>query len=312
MHAPFSIPAAIPTPTALKKTALFIVNPFSGTRSKERKTALIREHVPAGAFDYQVVFTEAKGHAVELAARAVADGVDYVVAVGGDGTMNEAARSLVGTTTALGIIPMGSGNGLARHLGIPLDTVAALRLLSKARPVTIDSATLNGTPFFCTAGAGFDAYIGLKFEGKKKRGFGAYVRTTLREFFSYRPDVYRLTVGGVTTERPAFLVSFANAAQYGNDAFIAPQASIRDGLLDLCVMKPFPYAAALTLGFKLFGRTLHESPYLEITRTREVTVERPAPGPIHLDGEPHWMPAALHVQLVPASLRVLAGKEEGI
>ncbi len=312
MHPALATPAESPSPTTLKKTALFIVNPFSGTRSKASKEALIREHVPAGTFDYEIVFTEAKGHAVELAARAVADGVDYVVAVGGDGTMNEAARSLVGTATALGIIPMGSGNGLARHLGIPLDTVAALRLLAKARPVTIDSATLNGTPFFCTAGAGFDAYIGLKFEGKTKRGFGAYVSTTLREFFGYRPEVYRLTVGGVTTERPAFLVSFANAAQYGNNAFIAPQASIRDGLLDLCVMKPFPYALAVPLGLKLFNRTLHQSPYLEVSRTREVVVERSGPGPIHLDGEPHWMQAALHVQLVPASLRVLAGREEGI
>jgi YegS/Rv2252/BmrU family lipid kinase len=296
----------------LKKTALFIVNPFSGTRSIERKTALIRENVPAGAFDYEIAFTEAKGHAVELAARAVADRLDYVIAVGGDGTMNEAARSLVHTSTALGIIPMGSGNGLARHLGIPLDTVAALRMLQKPKPVTIDSVTLNGTPFFCTAGAGFDAYIGLKFEGKKKRGFQAYVRTTLAEFFTYQPEVYRLTVGGVTTERPAFLVSFANAAQYGNDAFIAPQASVCDGLLDLCVMKPFPYPMAISLGLKLFNRTLDQSPYLEVIRTREVMVERPAAGPIHLDGEPHWMPEKLHVSLAPASLHILAGKGDHI
>jgi diacylglycerol kinase family enzyme len=107
-------------------------------------------------------------------------------------------------------------------------------------------------------------------------------------------------------------VSFANAAQYGNDAFIAPEASLRDGLLDLCVMKPFPYTSALTLGVKLFNRTLHQSPYLEVVRTREVVVERSGPGPIHLDGEPHWMQASLHVRLVPASLLVLAGKEEGI
>lgn len=293
----------------MKKKILFVVNPFSGTRSKERKAELIHEHVSKAAFDFEVEFTLAKGHAVELAARAVAESFDYVVAVGGDGTMNECARSLVSTPVALGVIPMGSGNGLARHLGVPLDTAAALRMLKKAKAVTIDSAALNGTPFFCTAGTGFDAYIGLKFEGKKKRGFRAYVQTTLGEFFTYKPDVYRLTIGDNVAELPAFLVSFANAAQYGNDAFISPEASIRDGLIDVCILKPFPPAMALNLGLKLFNRTLHQSKYLQIIRTRQVTLERPEPGPVHLDGEPHWMESTLHLNLLPASLKVLTAKE---
>jgi YegS/Rv2252/BmrU family lipid kinase len=293
----------------LKKKVLFIVNPFSGTRSKERKAELIRTYVSGEVFDYEIAFTEAKGHAVDLAARAVKESFDYVVAVGGDGTMNESARSLINTQVALGIIPMGSGNGLARHLRIPLDTIAALRMLGKAEVVTIDSASLNGTPFFCTAGAGFDAYIGLKFEGKTKRGFQAYVQTTLGEFFSYKPDQYRLTIGGKTTVQTAFLVSFANAAQYGNDAFISPEASIRDGLIDVCVLKPFPPAIALNLGLKLFNRTLHQSKYLEIIRTPEATMERPVPGPVHLDGEPHWMEEKLQLQLLPRSLKILTAKE---
>ncbi len=289
----------------MKKKLLFIVNPFSGTRSKDRTVGLISQHISPDIFDYQVKFTEAKGHATELAAQAVAEAVDYVVAVGGDGTMNETARSLVGTTTALGIIPLGSGNGLARHLKIPMDTTAALRLINQARTLTIDSCTLNDIPFFCTAGVGFDAYIGQKFNDKKKRGFQTYVQTTINEFFTYSPDLYSLHLDEKTFEKKAFLITFANAGQYGNDAFIAPKASIQDGLLDVCVLEPFPATMAISIGLKLFNKTLDSSRYLHVSKVSEVSVERPAPAPVHLDGEPYLLEEKLYVKLLPASLKVL-------
>ncbi len=291
----------------MKKKLLFIVNPKSGTRSKERTFDLIGQHISAERYDHQVVFTQARGHATELSRQAVIDGVDYVVAVGGDGTVNETAQGLIHTSAAMGIIPMGSGNGLARHLQVPLDAVAALRFLNRAQIMLMDSATLNEKPFFCTAGVGFDAYIGLKFDQKKKRGFRTYVRTTLNEFITYRPEAYRLTINGVVTEQNAFLVSFANAAQYGNDAFISPEASVRDGKIDVCLLDPFPVPMAFTLGLKLFNRTLHQSKYLHVQQVTEATLERQGPAPVHLDGEPMIMEEKLIVKLLPSSLKVLAG-----
>jgi diacylglycerol kinase (ATP) len=290
---------------AHKKKLLFIVNPRSGTQSKKGIVAQITQEISRTQFDYDIIYTQDKGHAVELASQAAGEGVDYVVAVGGDGTMNEVARSLVGTSSALGIIPMGSGNGLARHLNVPMDTLAAIRLISRARTIAMDSCSLNGQPFFCVAGVGFDAHVGLCFSQQKTRGFGTYVRTTLREFMKYQPDTYRLQINGQTLEKCAFLVSFANASQYGNNAYIAPRASVQDGLLDVCVVEPFPRAQTPVLGIKLFNRTIQQSPYVQTYRTDELWVETAADVPLHLDGEPRRSGNQIHVKVHSGSIRVL-------
>jgi YegS/Rv2252/BmrU family lipid kinase len=288
-----------------KKSVLFIINPKSGTRSKKNIQQLIQENVPAEYFDYQIVFTRARAHATELAAQAAANGVEYIMAVGGDGTMNEVARSLVYTQSTLGIIPIGSGNGLARDLNIPLDPMNALRLLVEGRKTVIDSCTMNEMPFFCTAGAGFDAHVGYLFSQQKTRGFQTYVQTTLWEYTMYQPEWYRLTVGNKIVEKKAFLVSFANAAQYGNNAYIAPQASNHDGLIDICLMRPFPTVQAMNLGIKLFNKTLHTSSYMETWKAAGATLERKVPGPVHVDGEPHQLGEVLTIAIKPGSLRVL-------
>jgi YegS/Rv2252/BmrU family lipid kinase len=288
-----------------KKRVLFVVNPRSGTRSKTGLHQLIRQNVPAELFDYQIEFTKAQAHATELAAQAVADNIDYVMAVGGDGTMNEVARSLVHTSTTLGIIPMGSGNGLARDLKIPMAVMSALRLLVEGKRICIDSCTMNNFPFFCTAGAGFDAYIGQCFATHKKRGFQAYVQTTLWEYINYKSESYKLIMPGKTIEKRAFLISFANAAQYGNNAYIAPKADTQDGLFDVCLLRPFPSVQAINMGVKLFNRTLDNSRYLHIWQTKEAILERQAPAPVHIDGEPHMMDEVLTVKIKPQSLNVL-------
>lgn len=288
----------------MKKNIVFVVNPRAGTRSKQKVEDLIRLNLDLQTVDHQIVYTQAKHHATELAAEAVAAGADCVVAVGGDGTMNETAAALVNTPTALAILPLGSGNGLARHLGVPLNIARAIRLLNQPKEKIIDSCTLNGRPFFCVAGTGFDAYIGLKFDQQKTRGFQTYVKTTLTEFFNYRPTEYRITLNGKTFDYPAFLVSFANAGQYGNNAYISPQADIADGLVDVCLMRPFPSPMAVPLGVQMFGRTLHQSPYLKVMPTGKVIVERPEEAPVHIDGEPMMLEARLEVQIRPASLRV--------
>lgn len=292
-------------PISSKKRVLFIVNPRSGTRSKTGIHQLIEQNVPAALFDYQVEFTKAQAHATELAAQAVKDDIEFVMAVGGDGTMNEVARSLVHTSATLGIIPMGSGNGLARDLNIPMAVMSAIRLLVEGKRICIDSCTMNNFPFFCTAGAGFDAYIGQCFATQKKRGFQTYVQTTLWEYINYKPQLYKLTMPGKTIEKRAFLVTFANAAQYGNNAYIAPRANTQDGLLDVCLLRPFPSMQAINMGVKLFNRTLDNSPYLHIWQTREAVLERQAPAPVHIDGEPHMMDEVLTVKIIPQSLHVL-------
>ncbi|MCU0352216.1 MAG: diacylglycerol kinase family lipid kinase [Cytophagales bacterium] len=283
---------------------VFIVNPRAGTGSKARIEDLIGRHIDKSAVAYDIKHTQAPGHATELAAEAVRHHADCAVAVGGDGTMNETASALINTQTALGIIPLGSGNGLARHLGIPLNTAKAIQRLNQPTQKTIDSCTLNGRPFFCVAGTGFDAYIGLKFGEQKTRGFQTYVKTTLTEFFSYKPSHYKITLNGRTFESEAFLVSFANAGQYGNNAYISPEADIADGLVDVCLMRPFPSPMAVPLGVQLFGKTLHLSPYLKVMPAKTVIVERPEAAPVHIDGEPMMMEARLEVGIRPASLRV--------
>jgi YegS/Rv2252/BmrU family lipid kinase len=288
-----------------KKTVLFIVNPKSGTRSKKNIRQLIQENVPEAYFDYQVAFTKARAHATELAAQAAAAGVEYIMAVGGDGTMNEVARSLLHTESTLGIIPVGSGNGLARDLNIPLDPVNALRLLIEGRKSRIDSCTMNELPFFCTAGAGFDAHVGYLFSQQKTRGFQTYVQTTLWEYTMYQPEWYRLTLGDKVVKKKAFLVSFANASQYGNNAYIAPQASNHDGLVDVCLMRPFPAVQAMNLGIKLFNKTLHTSKYMETWKAAGAVLERSSPGPVHVDGEPHQLGEVLTIAVKPNSLQVL-------
>jgi diacylglycerol kinase (ATP) len=292
-------------PITSKKRVLFIVNPRSGTRSKTGIQELIRANVPAEYFDYQIEFTKAGGHAIELSAKAAAEGIEYVVAVGGDGTMNEVAQSLLYTSSTLGIIPMGSGNGLARDLNIPLATMSALRLLVEGKKICIDSCTLNDRPFFCTAGVGFDAHIGQCFAMQKKRGFQTYVQTTLWEYANYQPETYRLQIDGKWIEKKAFLISFANAAQYGNNAYIAPKASMQDGLIDVCLLRPFPAVQAINMGVKLFNRTIDSSAYMHIWQTPSVRVERKAPAPVHIDGEPCLMEETLTVTVKPNSLNVL-------
>lgn len=288
----------------MKKFLVFIVNPRAGTRSKSRIEDLIRTHLHPDGIDYEIVHTKAKGHATEIAAEAVKQNAACAVAVGGDGTMNETAAALVHTSTALGIIPLGSGNGMARHLGIPLNTAKSIQLLNQPKEKIIDSCTLNNRPFFCVAGTGFDAYIGLKFDQQTGRGFQTYVKTTLAEFFTYKPSTYRITLNGRTFDYEAFLVSFANAAQYGNNAYISPEADIADGLVDVCLMRPFPSPMAVPLGVQLFGKTLHLSPYLKVVPAGKVVVERPEAAPVHIDGEPMLMESRLEVNILPASLRV--------
>jgi len=290
---------------ARKQRILFVVNPISGGRKKKGFEKRVMADLDTGLFDAAFVFTAYAGHANELAEQAVADGTDVVVAVGGDGTINEIAAALNGTETVLGIIPEGSGNGLALYLGIPLNERAAIRRLNRVDYLTIDSGSINGLPFFNMAGIGFDASVSDRFANDNIRGPIGYMKAVLSEISTYKPKRYLLNIDGQEIEREAFMISVANSPQYGNNAYVAPQASVTDGVLDVCIIHKFPLYTTPMMVFHLFNKTADQSEYVEIIPGRHIRIERGGADPVHVDGEPKEMGTVLDILVKPATLRIL-------
>ncbi|POY37212.1 diacylglycerol kinase [Solitalea longa] len=291
----------------MRKNILFVINPISGGKSKERIEQLIIDHLDHNQYDYEMAYSNAVDHARKLSKSAVHLGFDVVVAVGGDGTVNEVARGImsINADVALGIIPFGSGNGLALHLGIPTNPRKAIETLNHNKIKVIDSAILNDVPFFNTAGVGFDAHISALFANNKKRGFSGYVKSVLKEFKKYKSQEYELTIDGEKYFRKAFMISFANSTQFGNNAQIAPLADISDGWLDVSVVKPFPAYQFPALAWRLMSGTAHHSSYVEIIKAKEIIVQRKENGAVHLDGEPRELNGQLDIKIRPASMKVL-------
>ncbi len=291
----------------MKRKVLFIINPISGGKRKDQVPALIQQHLDTTIFEPTIAFTEGALHASQLAKDAIGK-YQYVVAVGGDGTINEVASSVVGTDVALGIIPFGSGNGLARFLNIPMNTTEAIKTINSERVELIDSGTLNGQCFFNMAGMGFDAHISEVFSHDKTRGFGAYIKSAFREIRQYQSDTYDLKIDGKSYRFDAFMLSFANSSQYGNNAHVSPLASVQDGLLDVCIIKPFPLYKFPAMGIHMFAKTAHRSKYVEIIRGKNIMVNRSKSAPAHLDGEPQFLGTSIEINIVPQSLKIIAGK----
>ena len=286
---------------------LAIINPISGTGSKKSIPDLLARAYAPLEHELLLTYTKAAGHAEELARRAAEEGYDHVIAVGGDGTVNEVARGLVGSKTALAIVPKGSGNGLARALGLSMSTDRVIKQLASGRRITIDSCLMNGQPFFCTCGMGFDAAVSRSFAEASTRGPVTYLRTMIDEYRAFKPESYRIILdeGERTIETEAFVLVVANASQYGNNAYIAPEADLSDGMLDLAIIRPFPVLeAALVLGDLMRGK-LADNKYYYTERVRNVRIERTSGGSVHLDGEPLVMSEHIDVSLRPHSLEVL-------
>ena len=287
------------------KRIIFVVNPISGTQSKELILSLLDEKIDKARYTWEVVYTERAGHAVEIAAKAAEEKADVVVAIGGDGTINEIARSLVHTDTALGIIPCGSGNGLARHLHIPMEPKKALEVLNEGCMDVIDYGKINGTDFFCTCGVGFDAFVSLKFAHAGKRGLLTYLEKTLQESLKYQPETYELKTENGVTKYKAFLIACGNASQYGNNAYIAPQATLTDGLLDVTILEPFTVLDVPSLAFQLFNKTIDQNSRIKTFRCRRLCIRRTAPGVVHFDGDPMETDADVNIELIQRGLRVV-------
>jgi YegS/Rv2252/BmrU family lipid kinase len=291
----------------LKRKALFIINPVSGGKKKDNVPALIEKNLDKSIFDYNIVFSDSAGHAHIIAKEAIAN-FDLVVAVGGDGTMNEIASAITGSDTVMGILPYGSGNGLARFLDIPMDIEQAIKSLNAWHVEVIDAMKANDNWFFNMAGMGFDAHIAEVFSHDEKRGFITYIRSCFREISNYKPVTYNITIDGKEYRREAFMLSFANSSQYGNNAHVSPDASVQDGLVDVCVIKAFPVWRLVEMGIRMLTKTADRSKYVEIIRGKKVIINREKPGPLHLDGEPLIAGTKVEINVVPSSLKILAGK----
>ena len=280
-----------------KKKIIFVVNPISGTQEKRAILKWIVERVDRSIYDYSIVKTEYAGHASQIAAEAVNNKVDIVVAIGGDGTINEIARSLIHSETALGIIPCGSGNGLARHLRIPMDPKAAVDIINKGTQFSIDYGKINNIPFFCTCGVGFDAFVSLKFADSGKRGLLTYLENTLHESLTYQPETYEIENEEGTVKYKAFLIACGNASQYGNNAYIAPQASLTDGLMDVTILEPFTVLDVPSLSFQLFNKTIDQNSRIKTMRTKKIKIHRSHDGVLHFDGDPLMAGKELEVEI---------------
>ncbi len=293
-----------------KKRVTFIVNPISGTQNKKGVTEKIKKYANNEKFDISIIPTQYAGHATEIAAQCAADGVDIVVAVGGDGTINETARALVHSNTVLGIIPCGSGNGLARHLRIPMDVQKAIEVINQCVVETIDYGKINDIPFFCTCGVGFDAFISMKFAQAGKRGLSTYIENTLREGLRYEPETYEIENEDGSMKYEAFLITCANASQYGNNFYIAPKASLCDGLMDVIIMEPFTMLDAPAISFQMINGTIDQNSKIKTLRCKRLKIHRSKPGVIHFDGDPVMAEADLMVEIIEKGLQVIIGSQE--
>ena len=288
-----------------KKKIVFILNPISGTICKAGIPNLIKERLDKEQFDYHIAETQYAGHATILAQEAVKEGVDTVIAVGGDGTVNEVGRALINSNTALGILPCGSGNGLARHLDLPMNLKKCVDIINSYDVKKLDYGIINEHPFFCTCGMGFDAFISMKFAEAGKRGPITYMQKILEEGLSYKPETYEIEDEDGTHRYKAFLVSAANASQYGNNAYIAPQASMSDGLLDIIIMEPFDLIDAPQVAIELFNKTLDKNLKIKTFRTKHIHIHRKKEGVIHFDGDPITSGVDVDISIVPKGINII-------
>jgi diacylglycerol kinase (ATP) len=280
----------------------FIVNPRSGCAV--RALSFVRTFAAQRGAD--VMLTERARHASDLARRALDDGSELIVAVGGDGTMNEVAGQLVGTGATLGLVPCGSGDGLGRHLRIHGTITRALGILESGARRLIDTGLADGHPFFVVAGLGFEAEIAQRFNQLQRRGFLRYLTTSSRLLREWKPQEYTIAHADRSEHVRAFTLAVANTDQYGNDAFIGPGARIDDGMLDLCAIPPVTFWNGLSLATRLFRGTLsHASGYVT-RRAERFVVTRASPGLLHTDGELHQAGATVEFRVRPASLAVMA------
>lgn len=283
---------------------MVIVNPVAGTISKTNLTEELCQKLSDLGFSLDLRKTTKKGDATVLAREAVAKNYLGVIAVGGDGTVNETANALCNTNTALGIIPAGSGNGLARHLGISMDPMKAADVIGERRIVPSDYGTVNNRHFYCTFGVGFDAAVSHRFANQNRRGKMMYLKSAIDEYIHYKPQEYVISANGKVLTEKAFLIAICNASQYGNNAYIAPYADITDGMLDITIVHAGNALDIASVGIDLMSGSLPRNLMIDTFRTESAVISSAEKGPAHIDGEPLTMDDIMYIQCHPRQLRI--------
>ena len=277
----------------------FIINPVSGKGKQKGIEQYITKHLE----NFDIVYTQKTGDATRISKEAANENIDAVIAVGGDGTVNECLKGLVNTNTALGVIPCGSGNGFAYHIGMDRIIEKAVKQLKNTQIKHIDTCTANGVPFVNVAGIGFDAHISNLFTTLKIRGLINYLKIILKEL-NYKPQDYTIKYNDIERKVTAYMISCFNASQYGNDAIIAPMADIQDGLIDFVIVKNFPKWKIPLCLLKVITKKVHLSKYVEIIQCNKMTITG-EDSLLHLDGEPFSTSNPIEVAILPKSLKIL-------
>lgn len=294
-----------------KVSIVFIINPISGTRRKNSVRHAVNRFIDKKIFSYTFRITEYAGHAEKLSREAVENKTRIIVAVGGDGTINEVASQMIGSESALGIIPLGSGNGLARHLGIPRVIPGAIRLINKFNVTSIDTATVNGVPFISIAGVGFDAKVARLFSKSQKRGFFTYAHLIANHFLKYKPKKYELRFEeGKVINKKALFISFANSNQFGYNTEIAPNAMLRDGKIDVCIVKKPNFFELPIIANLLLLRAVDKSQYVETIRSSKFTIRQKRNRWVNIDGEARKLGKKIEIEVNPLSLKVIIPDHE--
>ncbi|MBA3680530.1 MAG: hypothetical protein H0W73_05120 [Bacteroidetes bacterium] len=290
----------------MTRKLLFIINPKAGKKLGPTLLPLIEQKLK-GKIAYEVAIWQNINEFNIISNKLFSENFTDAIAVGGDGTVNMVAKTILGKNLTLGIIPAGSGNGLARSLGLPMKTENALDKIIEGRSAIIDNGEVNGIPFFCTSGVGFDAHIGNLFATSVKRGLKSYIKIIRKEFFSYKAKTYKLKFNNTEIERTAFLITVGNAGQYGNDFYIAPGAKMNDGLFHVSILRPFKFYEVFGLLIKIMRRKADMSKLIETLACSELIIERNEKDVIHFDGEPAFSEKNVVFKCHPASMKAIIG-----
>lgn len=292
----------------MKQKIRFIINPISGVGKKGDLPQIIEKYLDHSKFDYDIAITEYSKHAKKIAYEASLEGIDIVCAVGGDGSVHEVGTALIGTQTKIAILPCGSGNGLARHLNIPMNIPKAIECINADSSIRMDTVLVNDKPFLGIGGYGFDAMIAKKFDDYHSRGFWSYVKLVIREFKRYNPINISIDMNGEIKTMPVILCTIANASEFGNGFVVSPNSDVTDGKIELCLLKPFSIWWAPSVVYRFFNRTSHKSKFSEVISFQKARITL-SQNIAHYDGEPFKVRDVLNIQVIPKSLNILVGKK---
>ncbi len=286
---------------------LFLINPISGIGRKNIIPKCIDKYLDKSKFKHTIKYTEYRKHGFEIATQEKIN-FNVIVAIGGDGTVNEIGSALINSSTSLGIIPTGSGNGMARHLKIPLRIKQALLRINEYNTITIDTATVNSIPFIGVCGFGYDAYIAKKFEEHHKRGFLSYAKLIKQEFAKYKSLTFKVTTVDKVIEREAFMYCVANSSQFGNGFTISPKSDLQDGVFEHIFLDNFKLVDTFLMGKQFFTKQIDQSKfYYEFAVKEDVRIEvlNQESALFHIDGESMVGGPIFDIKIVPQSLHII-------